>query len=137
MLLDSKGLDARLKVIDFGTSKKFTSGTKMTQKFGTVNWIFFVSKLLIPYFRLIILLQKSWIKIMMKSVMFGLAELSCISCYADILLLVVLMIEKSYKKLNLVAINSMVIIIYSFEIFWPFIYRGGLGQDLWRCQNFD
>jgi calcium-dependent protein kinase len=39
LLLDSKGLDARLKVIDFGTSKKFTSGTKMTQKFGTAYYI--------------------------------------------------------------------------------------------------
>ena len=37
LLLDSKSLDARLKVIDFGTSKKFSSGVKMTQKFGTVN----------------------------------------------------------------------------------------------------
>jgi len=37
LLLDSKGLDARLKVIDFGTSRRFNVGTKMTQKFGTVN----------------------------------------------------------------------------------------------------
>jgi len=36
LLLDSKGLDARLKVIDFGTSKRFSAGIKMTQKFGTV-----------------------------------------------------------------------------------------------------
>lgn len=39
LLLDSKSLDARLKVIDFGTSKKFVSGTKMNQKFGTAYYI--------------------------------------------------------------------------------------------------
>jgi len=39
LLLDSKSLDARLKVIDFGTSKKFTAGTKMNQKFGTAYYI--------------------------------------------------------------------------------------------------
>jgi len=39
LLLDSKGLDARLKVIDFGTSKKFSAGVKMTQKFGTAYYI--------------------------------------------------------------------------------------------------
>jgi len=39
LLLDSKGLDARLKVIDFGTSKRFHTGTKMTQKFGTAYYI--------------------------------------------------------------------------------------------------
>jgi len=39
LLLDSKGLDARLKVIDFGTSRRFNVGTKMTQKFGTAYYI--------------------------------------------------------------------------------------------------
>jgi calcium-dependent protein kinase len=39
LLLDSKSLDARLKVIDFGTSKKFVSGAKMNQKFGTAYYI--------------------------------------------------------------------------------------------------
>ena len=36
LLLDSQKPDAQLKVIDFGTSRKFTEGKKMTQKFGTV-----------------------------------------------------------------------------------------------------
>lgn len=39
LLLDSKSLDARLKVIDFGTSKKFVTGAKMNQKFGTAYYI--------------------------------------------------------------------------------------------------
>ena len=46
LLLDSKGLDARLKVIDFGTSKRFHTGTKMTQKFGTV--ILIINRELMP-----------------------------------------------------------------------------------------
>lgn len=40
LLLDSKKSDAALKVIDFGTSRKFTAGKKMTQKFGTVTAFF-------------------------------------------------------------------------------------------------
>jgi len=39
LLLDSKGPDAHLKVIDFGTSKKFSTGIQMTQKFGTAYYI--------------------------------------------------------------------------------------------------
>ena len=52
---------------------------------------------------------------MTKSVMSGLAELSCISCYADILLSVVLTIGKSYKKSNSADINSMVKSFISLE----------------------
>lgn len=37
LLLDSKKPDAALKVIDFGTSKKFVTGKKMTERFGTVE----------------------------------------------------------------------------------------------------
>lgn len=40
LLLDSAKPDASLKVIDFGTSKKFKDGAKMTQKLGTVKIIF-------------------------------------------------------------------------------------------------
>jgi calcium-dependent protein kinase len=39
LLLDSKKSDSNLKVIDFGTSKKFVEGEKMTQKFGTAYYI--------------------------------------------------------------------------------------------------
>jgi len=37
LLLDSNKPNANLKVIDFGTSRRFVEGKKMTQKFGTVR----------------------------------------------------------------------------------------------------
>ena len=37
LLLTSTKSNATLKVIDFGTSKRFEEGEKLTQKFGTVN----------------------------------------------------------------------------------------------------
>jgi len=41
LLLDSPGKNATIKVIDFGTSRRFNSGrdVKMTQKFGTPYYI--------------------------------------------------------------------------------------------------
>ena len=37
LLLESKKSDAVLKVIDFGTSMKFTNTKRMTQRLGTVS----------------------------------------------------------------------------------------------------
>jgi len=39
LVYESKKKDANLKVIDFGTSKRFHTGVKMTQKFGTAYYI--------------------------------------------------------------------------------------------------
>ncbi len=36
LLFDSKKSDSNIKVIDFGTSRKFDNETKMTKKLGTV-----------------------------------------------------------------------------------------------------
>ena len=36
ILFDSQGSTAILKIIDFGTSRKFEKNTKMTKKLGTV-----------------------------------------------------------------------------------------------------
>lgn len=36
ILFDSNGSNAILKIIDFGTSRKFEKNTKMTKKLGTV-----------------------------------------------------------------------------------------------------
>ncbi len=37
LLLDSKKNNAQIKVIDFGTSRKFEADKKMTKRLGTVN----------------------------------------------------------------------------------------------------
>ena len=45
LLLDSKKPNAQIKVIDFGTSRKFDSDKKMTKRLGTVftnNYLFFI-----------------------------------------------------------------------------------------------
>lgn len=49
LIFDSKSNNATLKVIDFGTSRKFDSNVKMTKRLGTVN-IFFKKIRKIPIF---------------------------------------------------------------------------------------
>jgi len=39
LLLDSKSKDAKIKLIDFGTSRKFDSKKKMTKRLGTPYYI--------------------------------------------------------------------------------------------------
>lgn len=117
LLLDSKKSDAALKVIDFGTSRRFETGKKMTQKFGTVECLAnCLITDLIPYadFSLIILLQKYFRGTMMRSAMCGLVELSCISFCVDILLLT----EETMQKLSaeLSQANSLLMVSASNNI---------------------
>lgn len=107
LLLDSKGPDAQLKVIDFGTSKKFSTGTKMTQKFGTVIFCV-ISFLLIHFIRPIILLQKFSTRTTTKNAISGLVVSFFTFFSVVILLSVVLMIVKSCKESSSVPSNSTV-----------------------------
>lgn len=49
LLFVSDKADAKLKVIDFGTSRKFDPTKRMTKRLGTVNYFKFNSKLAILY----------------------------------------------------------------------------------------
>jgi len=70
LLLESKSANANLKVIDFGTCRKFNPEEKLTRRIGTVNFILLSTKFISPT----ISHQKYFPRVMMKNVIFGLVE---------------------------------------------------------------
>ncbi len=72
LLFESNAKNAQIKVIDFGVSMKYKKGTKMKEKYGTVNTS--LTRIELIKSSRIILLLKYLQEIMMKNVIFGLVE---------------------------------------------------------------